>query len=32
MRLLTVIDKDAAGQLEARELIPVRFGRLETVI
>jgi protein-L-isoaspartate(D-aspartate) O-methyltransferase len=28
---LTVIDKDAAGQLNARKLIPVRFSRLETV-
>ena len=28
-QLLTVIDKDAAGQLEARQLIPVRFSRLE---
>ncbi len=28
---LTVIDKDAAGQLKARKLIPVRFSRLETV-
>ena len=27
---LTVIDKDAAGQTHARELIPVRFSRLET--
>ena len=29
---LTVIDKDAAGQTHARELIPVRFSRLETVL
>jgi protein-L-isoaspartate(D-aspartate) O-methyltransferase len=29
VQLLTVIDKDAAGQLEARELISVRFSRLE---
>lgn len=28
---LTVIDKDAAGQIRARKLIPVRFGQLETV-
>jgi protein-L-isoaspartate(D-aspartate) O-methyltransferase len=31
VQLLTVIDKDAAGQLKARKLIPVRFSRLETV-
>ncbi|SIT56903.1 Protein-L-isoaspartate O-methyltransferase 1 (fragment) [Mesorhizobium prunaredense] len=31
VQLLTVIDKDAAGQLETRKLIPVRFSRLETV-
>lgn len=30
-QFLTVIDKDSAGQLEARQLIPVRFSRLETV-
>ena len=30
-QLLTVIDKDAAGQLKARKLIPVRFSQLETV-
>jgi protein-L-isoaspartate(D-aspartate) O-methyltransferase len=30
-QLLTVIDKDPAGRLEARELIPVRFTQLETV-
>ena len=30
-QLLTVIDKDAAGRLETRELIPVRFSQLETV-
>ncbi|OCP24778.1 MULTISPECIES: protein-L-isoaspartate(D-aspartate) O-methyltransferase [unclassified Ensifer] len=30
-QLLTVIDKDSAGQLEVRQLIPVRFSRLETV-
>jgi len=29
---LTVIDKDVAGRTRSRELIPVRFGRLETVI
>src|SRR5919106_3648807 len=30
-QFLTVIDKDAAGRLDARRLIPVRFTRLETV-
>jgi protein-L-isoaspartate(D-aspartate) O-methyltransferase len=30
-QLLTVIDKDAAGQLRTRKLIKVRFSRLETV-
>jgi protein-L-isoaspartate(D-aspartate) O-methyltransferase len=30
-QLLTVIDKDAAGQVKTRKLIPVRFSRLETV-
>ncbi len=30
-QVMTVIDKDAAGQLKARKLIPVRFSRLETV-
>ncbi|MGH6809261.1 MAG: protein-L-isoaspartate(D-aspartate) O-methyltransferase [Ensifer adhaerens] len=30
-QFLTVIDKDSAGQLKARQLIPVRFSRLETV-
>jgi len=30
-QMLTVIDKDPAGQLQARELIPVRFTQLETV-
>lgn len=30
-QFLTVIDKDSAGQLVARQLIPVRFSRLETV-
>ena len=29
---LTVIDDDAAGNTRSRELIPVRFSRLETVI
>lgn len=28
-QLLTVIDKDSAGQLRTRRLIPVRFSRLE---
>ncbi|MER8716044.1 protein-L-isoaspartate O-methyltransferase, partial [Mesorhizobium sp. M1295] len=31
VQLLTVIDKDSAGQLKTRKLIPVRFSRLETV-
>jgi len=31
-QLLTVIDKDAVGQTRTRELIPVRFSLLETVI
>jgi protein-L-isoaspartate(D-aspartate) O-methyltransferase len=30
-QLLTVIDKGSAGELEARQLIPVRFSRLESV-
>ncbi|MDK1492047.1 protein-L-isoaspartate(D-aspartate) O-methyltransferase [Sinorhizobium sp. 7-81] len=30
-QLLTVIDKDSTGQLEARQLIPVRFSQLEAV-
>jgi protein-L-isoaspartate(D-aspartate) O-methyltransferase len=30
-QVLTVIDKDAAGKLDARKLIAVRFSRLETV-
>ncbi|WP_208248765.1 protein-L-isoaspartate(D-aspartate) O-methyltransferase [Rhizobium sp. T1470] len=30
-QLLTVIDKNAAGQLKIRKLIPVQFGLLETV-
>jgi protein-L-isoaspartate(D-aspartate) O-methyltransferase len=29
---LTVLDKDAEGRIATRELIPVRFSRLETVI
>ena len=29
-QLLTVVDKDAAGQLEQQALIPVRFTQLET--
>ncbi|OHV77872.1 protein-L-isoaspartate(D-aspartate) O-methyltransferase [Ensifer sp. LCM 4579] len=29
-QVLTVIDKDAAGQLKTRKFIPVRFSRLET--
>jgi protein-L-isoaspartate(D-aspartate) O-methyltransferase len=29
---LTVIDKDETGDTRAREVIPVRFGRLETVM
>jgi protein-L-isoaspartate(D-aspartate) O-methyltransferase len=29
-QFLTVIDKDAAGRLKTRKLIPVRFSRLET--
>jgi protein-L-isoaspartate(D-aspartate) O-methyltransferase len=31
VQVLTVIDKDAAGQLKARKLISVRFSRIETV-
>lgn len=30
-QLLTVIDKDNAGQVKTRKLIPVRFSQLETV-
>ena len=30
-QLLTVLDKDAAGQVKRRALPPVRFGRLETM-
>ncbi len=30
-QILTVIDKDTAGKLSKRSLIPVRFSRLETV-
>ena len=29
---LIVIDKDETGDTRAREVMPVRFGRLETVI
>jgi protein-L-isoaspartate(D-aspartate) O-methyltransferase len=29
---LTVVDKDAAGRVELRKLIPVRFSPLETVL
>jgi protein-L-isoaspartate(D-aspartate) O-methyltransferase len=29
---LVAVDKDAAGHVQFRELIPVRFGRLETVL
>jgi hypothetical protein len=29
---LTVIDKRVGGQTSVRELIPVRFSRLETVV
>jgi len=29
---LTVVDKGADGQTSVRELIPVRFSRLETVV
>ena len=31
-QILTVIDKDATGRLQAREIRPVRFSRLETVL
>ena len=31
VQLLTVIDKDAAGQIKARKLLPVRFSQLETI-
>ena len=31
-QILTVIDKDATGRLQAREILPVRFSRLETVL
>ena len=30
-QMLTVVDKDAAGQVTRRELLPVRFSRLETM-
>ena len=29
---LTVVDKGADGQTSVRQLIPVRFSRLETVV
>jgi protein-L-isoaspartate(D-aspartate) O-methyltransferase len=32
MQKLTVIDKDATGRVELRNLIPVRFSPLETVL
>ena len=32
LQLLTVVDKDAAGQVETREVIPVQFSQLETAI
>lgn len=31
-QILTVIDKDPAGHARRRELIPVRFSRLETIL
>jgi protein-L-isoaspartate(D-aspartate) O-methyltransferase len=31
-QLLTVIDKTESGQIRARDIIPVRFSRLETVV
>jgi Ca2+-binding EF-hand superfamily protein len=30
VQMLTVLDKDATGEIEIRELIPVRFTQLET--
>ena len=30
-QILTVVDKDAAGQVKRREILPVRFSRLETM-
>jgi protein-L-isoaspartate(D-aspartate) O-methyltransferase len=30
-QLLTVVDKDAAGQVTRQALLPVRFSRLETM-
>lgn len=30
-QVLTVIDKDSEGQFLARQLIPVRFSKLEAV-
>jgi protein-L-isoaspartate(D-aspartate) O-methyltransferase len=32
MQKLTVIDKDAAGRIDLRKLIPVRFSPLETIL
>ena len=29
---LTVLDKDNRGRLSPRPLLPVRFGRLETMV
>jgi protein-L-isoaspartate(D-aspartate) O-methyltransferase len=31
-QLLTLLSKDAAGKIETREVMPVRFSRLETVV
>jgi len=31
-QLLTVVSKDASGRTETREVMPVRFSRLETVV
>jgi protein-L-isoaspartate(D-aspartate) O-methyltransferase len=31
MQRLTVVEKDADGQTRVQELLPVRFGRLETI-
>ena len=30
-QILTVVDKDKARQIKRRALLPVRFGRLETM-
>ena len=30
--LLSLLSKDAAGKIETREVMPVRFSRLETVV